>query len=310
MAPRDKLVFVTGAAGTLGRRIVRRLRKQNADVRAFVREHDVRAAELRAMGAEIVVGDVRNREDLERAVDGVTDVISAVGVGLARGTNTPMAVDYKGNCSLIDLAVGEEVRHFVLISVMGANYLEQSSIFRAKRWAEQHLKGSGLRHTILRPGGYMNDWRTAWERYGRRGVYPAFGSADKQLGLVSPDDVAELAVRALRTPGMTSRTYDVTNGEPLTPRSVARLLGRVFDTDVTVRTIPLLPLKLVRRPLRPVAPHYADFLGFLIAIGETEFEGEPARIAQDFGVELESYEEFLLATKPDAARANTPQWSP
>lgn len=306
----NDLVLVTGAAGNLGRRIVRRLLIHEYRVRGLVRENDVRAAELRAMGADVVVGDMRKRADLATAIADVTDVISAAGVGLARDTNTPMNVDYKGNCILIDLALGQEVRHFVLISVMGANFLEQSAIFRAKRWAEQYLKGSGLRHTILRPGDYMSDWQTAWERYGQRGTYFAFGSTDTPLGLISPSDLAELSVRALRTPGPTSRTYDVTNYESLTPHDVAALYSREFGKEINVRTLPTLPLKILRWPLRLIKPNYADFLGFLVAIGETEFEGEPARIAKDFDFEFSTYAEFLAKTRPESVPTQPTQRAP
>lgn len=305
MVSTGDLVLVTGAAGTLGRYLVYRLRATGCGVRALVRRHDMRTAQLQAAGAEVVAGDMRSRPDLAAAIAGVTDVIAAAGVAIPKGDNTPMAVDYKGNCTLIDLALGEKVRHFVLISVIGADFLEYSSLFRAKRWAEQYLKGSGLRHTILRPGGFMSDWQTAWERYGRRGLYPALGAPDKSLALVSPGDLAAVAVKALRTPGNTSRTYTVTNGEDLSPRDVATLYSRLFDEEVRLLAIPVLPAKAIWWPLRLVAPNAADFLGLLLAFGEVEFNANSTALASDFDVSFKTYEAFLRETMPGHAQRIT-----
>ena len=296
-------VLVTGATGYLGRRVVARLAERGIPVRALVRREDERAARLREMGARTFVGDLRQPASLHPAVDGVQAIIHAAGVSghMGRGGNTPRAVDEQGTCALIDLAVrAGSVTHFVLISLIGANFVDQSVHFLAKRRAEQYLRSSGLRHTILRPGTLMADWATAWERYGRRGLYPAIGSPEKRLALVSPDDVAELAVRALWTPGPTSRTYDVTSGERLTPRGVAALYTAAFGRPVHVRTVPVWPLKAGGWLLRPVAPNVAEVLRFLAALGQHEFEGEPERVERDFGVQLTPYREYLIQSRPTA----------
>ena len=66
-------ILVTGAAGNLGgvgRTIVELLRQRNLPVRALVRREDERAQALRAIGAEVVVGDLTRAADLARALAG------------------------------------------------------------------------------------------------------------------------------------------------------------------------------------------------------------------------------------------------
>ena len=63
-------ILVTGAAGRLGGvggTVVEILRQRNLPVRAMVRREDERADALRAIGAEVVVGDLKLEHDL--AVD-------------------------------------------------------------------------------------------------------------------------------------------------------------------------------------------------------------------------------------------------
>jgi NAD(P)H dehydrogenase (quinone) len=64
-------ILVTGAAGNIGsvgRSVVKLLRKRNLPVRALVHRLDERSQALRDMGAELVVADLTNGADVARAL--------------------------------------------------------------------------------------------------------------------------------------------------------------------------------------------------------------------------------------------------
>lgn len=66
-------ILVTGAAGrvaAVGRGIVEILLQRQRPVQAFVRRQDERAEALRALGAEVVAGDLTSGDDLLRALSG------------------------------------------------------------------------------------------------------------------------------------------------------------------------------------------------------------------------------------------------
>src|SRR5512135_2735305 len=66
-------ILVTGAAGrvgAVGRTVVELLRQRALPVRALVRREDERADALRAIGAEVVVGDLTRAGDVARALTG------------------------------------------------------------------------------------------------------------------------------------------------------------------------------------------------------------------------------------------------
>src|SRR5262245_20189083 len=76
-------ILVTGAAarfGGVGRAVIERLLRQKLAVRALVRREDERAAELRASGAEVVVGDLTRAADVVRALMGCPRVYFGLGV--------------------------------------------------------------------------------------------------------------------------------------------------------------------------------------------------------------------------------------
>jgi NAD(P)H dehydrogenase (quinone) len=69
----DHAILVTGAAGRLGavgRTVVEMLRQRDLPVRALVRREDERSDALRAMGAEVAVGDLTRAPDVARALEG------------------------------------------------------------------------------------------------------------------------------------------------------------------------------------------------------------------------------------------------
>jgi dTDP-L-rhamnose 4-epimerase len=80
-------VLVTGGAGFIGSHLVDRLLADGADVRILdsldPQVHDGRPGYL-ADGAELLAGDVRDRDAVDRALDEVDRVVhlaAAVGVG-------------------------------------------------------------------------------------------------------------------------------------------------------------------------------------------------------------------------------------
>src|SRR5215470_7812576 len=79
-------ILVTGAAGrvgAVGRTVVAMLRERDLPVRALVRRDDERADALRAIGAEVLVGDLTDATDVARALEGCRRVFFGMSVSAA-----------------------------------------------------------------------------------------------------------------------------------------------------------------------------------------------------------------------------------
>ncbi|CAL5223340.1 g5842 [Coccomyxa viridis] len=231
-----KTVFVAGASGSTGIRVVRELRKRGFTVRAAVR--DVEKAREKGVqvdgGVELVTADVTQGADSLAAAMGNADaVISAIGG--SGDANTYHAVDNEGNVALVDAALKKNIRKFVLMSSLLTNGKEAGqslnpgyiflnlfgNVLNEKLVSEKYLRASGLDYTIVRPGGLK---KTPPSEVGNL----VTGKEDTLFGLptqrgkdISRDTVAEVLVEALRQPGASNKVVEVVaaKDEPERPSS-------------------------------------------------------------------------------------------
>ena len=115
------MILLVGGTGQLGGRIARELLARGLPVRALCRSGSGFGA-LRRMGAEIVIGDLKDPSTLAPACDGVETVVTTANTAHRGGEDTVESVDLNGTRSLIDAAARAGVRHFVYTSVYGASW--------------------------------------------------------------------------------------------------------------------------------------------------------------------------------------------
>jgi uncharacterized protein YbjT (DUF2867 family) len=152
------VVLVAGATGRLGKHVIQELAAQGFAVRGLTRDAAT-AREKYGDAYEWVTGDVRDATILPAAIAGARFVVLAAGSTTPSGPNGPKFVDYDGARHTIDAAVAAGVEHFVFVSSIGVTQRFHllnttfGNVLSYKWQAEQYLRASGLRYTIVRPGG-------------------------------------------------------------------------------------------------------------------------------------------------------------
>jgi uncharacterized protein YbjT (DUF2867 family) len=289
------MFLITGATGGLGRRMVRLIREQDAPVRAFVRLSS-RYGELEQRGAEVFIGDLRQERDIQKACQGIDYVISAHGSNASNRGN-PQAIDYRANIDLIDAAKAAGVRHFVFISVLGADRgYEDAPVFKAKWAVEQYLRSSGLSYTILRPSGFSSNLLPLAEQFRQTGIYLLIGDPRSRTSIVSTDDLARMAVDSVTMERAFNQVFPVGGPEILERADIPRIFGRIFNRQPLIINPPLFALDGVRTALGVISPESQRALGTLRTLLANEFFCTPTEIQtleSVFNFKLETLEHFL-----------------
>ncbi len=285
------MFLVTGATGGIGRRVVRLIREKDTQVRAFVRLTS-RYGELEHRGAELFIGELREKRDIKKACRDVRYIISTHGSG-----GDALALDYRANIELIDQAKDREIEHFVFISVLGADRgYEDAPTFKAKREVERYLQSSGLNYTILRPAGLASNLLPLAERFRETGLYVLIGDPKNRTSIVSTDDLAKMAVDSVTVPTARNRVLSVGGPEILTREDIPHIFGRIFNKEPVIINPPLFLIDGFRGALGIVNPEGQKALGTFRTLLANEFfckTEEIANLEAIFNIQLEPLESFL-----------------
>ena len=203
-------VVIVGGHGKIGLRLEKLLAERGDSPRGIIRKTE-QAADLEEIGAEPIVLDIENVDDISDALAGADAVVFAAGAGPGSGPARKRTVDYGGAAKLVQAALVEDVRRFLIVSAMGVNHPEQWSdemrpYYEAKAEADKIVMESGLDYTIVRPGGLTDDPGTGKVEIAERVEY----------GSVTRDDVAAVIAECLVADNSIGKAFDLLNdGTPI-----------------------------------------------------------------------------------------------
>ncbi len=213
-------VFVAGATGVLGRRVVGQLCARGHTVLGLVRS-DQGEKTVRSLGGEARRADLFDTASLARAAAGAQAVIHAATAIPTKAR--PSAADWamndrirrEGTRALCDAAVRIGARHFILQSIVwvarpsdDAPFDETSppnpdpvtqSAYDAERIAREKAQTGAIRTAVLRCGSFFapdaRHTRMLGEAIARRRL-PIIGDGDAVWACIHADDAASAFVAA------------------------------------------------------------------------------------------------------------------
>ena len=226
-------IAVVGASGNTGSAVAELALKDGHDLRAIVRNPDS-CVNLAHSGAEIVTGDLDDREGIFSALTGVEAVYYCS--PLAVGHDEPFAVEQSRGRNIIDAAQSAGVKQFVLLSAMGPETAAGVALIETKRAIEGYLAASGLPYTILRPSMFMDNVAMAGpEALLSIGLTWPF-SERALIQPIAAADIAQVAFQAMTT-GPRNRSFDLVGPEALTFPQIAAELGQEMGSEVRFTAI-------------------------------------------------------------------------
>ena len=208
-------VVIVGGHGKIAMRLEKILAERGDSPRGIIRQTE-QADDLEKIGAEPIVLDIENVDDINDAFAGGDAVVFAAGAGPGSGPARKLTVDYGGAVKSVDAAIAKEIRRFVIVSSINANRPENWSeemkpYFEAKADADKFVAESGLDYTIVRPGRLTDD--------------PGTGkvSVDGGSASIARDDVALVLAEVLRADNTIGKAFDLLGGETPVAEAIAAL---------------------------------------------------------------------------------------
>jgi nucleoside-diphosphate-sugar epimerase len=239
-------VFVAGATGVLGRRVVPRLVEAGHQVSGIARSAE-KAQQLTAAGATPIRVDLFDSAGIAAAVAGHDTVVNLAThiPDISKATRSSAwaendRIRTEGSRNLVDAALAGGVRRFVQESISffyvdsGDAWVDEdtalevpdfASAFQSAEAQAQRFGASGQDAVVLRFGMfYAAD--TAHTRFqlqtARRGLAAMPGPKDTYQSFIHVDDAASAVVAALDAP---SGIYNVAETEPMRRREANAVLA-------------------------------------------------------------------------------------
>jgi uncharacterized protein YbjT (DUF2867 family) len=211
-------IVIAGGHGQIALRLSRLLTARGDAVRSLIRNPGHEAG-VHATGAEAVLADMEQLDDLTEFVDGADAVVFAAGAGAGSGPERKRTVDLGAAVKLLDAARRTGARRYLMISSMGAGDPSRGAesmrpYLEAKAEADAALAASDLDWTIVRPGMLTDDPGT--------GLIAAAASLGRR-GSIPRDDVAAVLVACLDEPRTVRATFDVLSGDTPIGEALAAL---------------------------------------------------------------------------------------
>ena len=262
---------ITGAFGQTGLALSESLLEGGQSIRMIVRRDDAQAALWRKKGAEVVLADLTNTEEVVRALANVKG---------AYLMNPPayfvpdlFEQAHAVHRSLIAAAAAAEVPQVVALSSVGAQHARGTGNILTTHDFEQQLRAYQGSVTILRAANFMENWAWSMQPVMEKSILPSmFKPLDLALPMVSALDIGRTAAALIVERPVTRRIVELHGPQDYSPADAAATFS-----------------KLLGRHIKAVEDNDADFSAVMASVGF------PATTVRAFVEMFEGFNSGLVA---------------
>jgi uncharacterized protein YbjT (DUF2867 family) len=245
------VLLLTGATGTVGSTLLRRLTAAGTPVRCLVR--DPRRLGAERVRVQIALGDLSDHLSFRHALRDVDTVVHLASVIRDQPAGSIEELAGVSTWRLVRAAERAGVERFVFFSTLGASTRSRSRLMRAKAIAERAVLESSLKHTVFAPSIIYSPGDPYLRLLERMSLLPVMvipGSGRAPFQPIWAEDVADCVMATL--PGGSHAAeadgarYELAGPETLTHRQIVEVALRSFRRR---RPIVGVPVALTRRLL-------------------------------------------------------------
>ncbi len=226
------MILVTGATGFIGRALLRQVFESGREVRVLIRPSRRSPRLPKGKNIDVAVASLSDERALRAALRGVDVIYHLAGTEWQGRNANLLNVDVHGTENLARIAADSDVKRIIMVSHIGASRSSGYPVFKAKGIAEEHLRRSGIPHTIFRSSvvfGPEDHFTTSLARMLQTSpiFFPIPGSTRTVIQPLWVEDLVTVLLWALEDEGTINRTYEIGGSEYFTARQVVEIVMQV-----------------------------------------------------------------------------------
>jgi uncharacterized protein YbjT (DUF2867 family) len=253
------VILLTGATGTIGTALLRRLVAARKPVRCLVR--DPRKLGPERVRVQIALGDLGDPASFRNALRGVDTVVHLAAAIRDQDAGSIEELNGVATARLLRASERGGVKRFLFFSAMGASQHSSARFFRAKALAERAVEESELDTTVFAPsivyspGDY---WLRLLERLSYLPLLPISGDGTALYQPIWADDAAA-CVMATLDGRASDGPVELAGPETLSHEQIVRLVLRSLGRRRRLLHVPLPVARAGLRTLEAVVGSSAAF---------------------------------------------------
>lgn len=290
-------VLITGITGFVGSHLAARLVAQGHRVRGIVRTPGERVHLAPQVRAELVAGDVTQRDSLTSAMRGIDAVIHLVAIAYERGGAKYEAINAQGTRNVVDAAKAAGIKRLLHLSALAADPRSPYGYLCSKGQGEDAVRASGLDWTIFRPSvlvGQEDEFANALARWLviTPLAFPLVGDGQARFQPLWVEDLVTIMGMALSDPATIGKAYDLGGPEQMTYEAMVRqILVALHRSRVLLKVpVPVMnPVIKAMEWLLPKPPATTSLLDLLKVDNTTT----PDAVERQFGFKPRPFREVI-----------------
>lgn len=227
------MILVTGGTGFIGQALIRQLVAAGHPVRTLIRPSKKSPNLPKGIPVDVTVCGLKDERGLRAAMKGIQLVYHLAGSESQGSRADLMSVDIQGTQAVARAAAEAHVERFFYLSHLGADRASAYPILKAKAIAENHIRQSGVNHTILRSAivfgmhdHFSNGLAAALQAI--PGVFFMPGDGKNLLQPIWIEDLVTCLIWAAEDSGTTNSTYQVGGPEYISLLDATQTIQQVI----------------------------------------------------------------------------------
>lgn len=277
-------IFVTGATGFTGSRVVSLLLNNGYDVRCLYRPSSNRSS-LPQPDIEWLAGDLSDSESLSQAMQGSDALVNIASLGFGHAEN------------IIACAKNAGIKRAIFISTTAIFTKLNAKSKKVRVAAELAIETSGLKYTILRPTmiyGSERD-RNMWRLIRllkQSPILPVVGGGNHLQQPIFVDDVAQAVVNCLSNQNTIGKSYNIAGKHALTYIQVIDTIAKGMNKRILKIHIPSKPVVTLLTFFEKIRFPFPIKAEQVLRLNENK-DFSYADAEKDFGFSPRSFEEGI-----------------